>query len=447
MACVIVKDFSRFGRNYIEVGDYVEQIFPFLGVRFIAVSDHYDSFMNSGGIEVGFKNLIHDLYSRDLSQKVKSVKRMQQEKGIYCGGDVPYGYVYGEGGEAKGRYLPDPGAAQVVKKIFGLAVDGNTSGKIAKLLNDEKIPTPGAYKNAAANGNYQLKNAKSNLWTSGQVREIIQNEAYIGTYVCRKSVTIRPREAVKKEKSEYVRFGNAHEGLVTKEAFEAAQRMIQVWGKRGKYKKEEIPHVLKGKVKCGYCGYSMNRYGGQEDFRYCCRMGDSCGSHLQIRARLLERVVWEVVQKMVLACWEMETVQKSDKSEKGEGVRGFMTEMYKIRENQRVLEMKAEHYKSSRLILYRQWKEGKVTREEYIAKRDGYARRESDCQTKLQDLEARKAQLAFAERKNNLGGCLGGYHGAGTLTKELADELIARIDVYAEDRVEVEWRFGWQGAK
>ena len=94
VACIVVKDLSRFGRNYIEVGDYIEQIFPFLGVRFIAVSDNYDSFKNSGGIEIGFKNLIHDMYSRDLSKKIKSVKRMHQEKGTYIGGDVPYGYVY-----------------------------------------------------------------------------------------------------------------------------------------------------------------------------------------------------------------------------------------------------------------------------------------------------------------------------------------------------------------
>ncbi len=92
VACIVVKDLSRFGRNYIEVGDYIEQIFPFLGVRFISVFDHYDSFRNPAGIEIGFKSLIHDLYSRDLSRKVKSVKHLYQEQGRYSGGDVPYGY-------------------------------------------------------------------------------------------------------------------------------------------------------------------------------------------------------------------------------------------------------------------------------------------------------------------------------------------------------------------
>ncbi len=443
IACIIVKDLSRFGRNYIEVGDYVEQIFPFLGVRFIAVSDHYDSFMNSGGIEVGFKNLIHDLYSRDLSKKVKSVKHMQQEKGIYSGGDVPYGYVRAanmQNREEKKVYLPDPDAAQVVKKIFGLAVDGNTPGRIAKCLNDEKVPTPGAYKNKTANQNYQLKNTRSNLWNSGQVREILQNEVYIGFYICRKSVTIRPREGIKNQKAEYVRLANSHEGLVPEEVFEAAQKMVQVRGRRGNYKKDQNPHVFKGKVKCGYCGYSMNRSGKQGDVRYCCRMGDSCGSHLRINAQILEGVVWEVVQRMVSVCWESKTNPKDHKSEK---IQESMTELGKLKGEQRILEMRAEHYKSSRFILYRQWKEGRITKEDYLEKRDEYTGQESDCRAKLRILEERKAVLLINGKKSDTDDCPEGCYHFMALTKELADELIERIDVYGADRVEVGWKFRW----
>lgn len=289
VSCIVVKDLSRLGRNYIEVGDYIEQIFPFFGVRFISVSDHFDSFADSAGIEIGFKNLMHELYSRDLSRKVKSVKSMQQERGAYTGGDMPYGY--------QKDYQPDEAAAEIVREIFLLAAEGNTTGKIAENLNKRAVLTPGAYKNQAGKGNYELKNKKSNLWTPEQVREIIRNEVYTGTHICHKTSSVKPGITRKNDKSEYIRFENNHEVLVKKDIFEAAQKSIPVKGKRGKYRKAEDIHVLKGKMKCGYCGYSMNQHGKTGKFHYDCRMGASCGSHTRIDAKSAEKAVVSILQQ------------------------------------------------------------------------------------------------------------------------------------------------------
>ena len=436
VACIIVKDLSRFGRNYIEVGDYIEQIFPFIGVRFIAVSDNFDSFKNSGGIEIGFKNLIHDLYSRDLSKKVKSVKRMHQEKGIYSGGDVPYGYIYTgcKKREQGGVYQPDPDAAQIVKKIFSLAADGNTPSEIAKCLNRDGIPTPGAYKNRTTNQNYQLKNEKSNLWTNIQVRGIIQNEVYMGIYICRKSSTVRPREVKQNEQSEYLKFENAHEKLVSRDTFEAAQKSIQIRGKRGKYKKTEQIHALKGKVKCGCCGYSMNRNGKPADYHYVCRMGDSCGSHLRVEAKILEKTVLETLQQLILIQEETELKRKEEKKQ-------YFSKIDKLKEEKRFFEMKRDHCRSSRLVLYRQWKEEQITKEDYIVKRDEYTKQEADCQVKLQNLNECMERLSAAQSENITDNHLQTYHGIQSLTKELADELIEKIDVNDVDRIEITWKF------
>ena len=434
VACIVVKDLSRFGRNYIEAGDYIEQIFPFLGVRFIAVSDNYDSFKNSGGIEIGFKNLIHDMYSRDLSKKIKSVKHMYQEKGTYIGGDVPYGYVYSGNRKAEqgiGIYQPDPDAAEVVKKIFLLAAGGNTPVNIAKCLNDEGIPTPGVYKNQTKNYGYQVKNAKSNLWVSGKIRDILQNEVYIGTYICHKISTVRPREVRWNDEAEYLRFENAHEALVSKDVFGAAQRVMEIRGKRGKYKKTENPHALQGKVKCGCCGYSMNRSSKKPDFDYLCRMGDSCGSRLRIRAQDLENVVLKVLEKLVSIQGEINREENRS---------GAISETVKVREEKRILEMKIEHCKTSRLNLYRQWKEQMFTKDEYIRKRDEYTKQEERHQVRVQELDERLEQL-IAEQEEKPTCDLQVYGGIQSLTKELADELIERIDVYDWDRVEVTWKF------
>ncbi len=437
VACIVVKDLSRFGRNYIEVGDYIEQIFPFMGVRFIAISDNYDSFKNSGGIEIGFKNLLHDMYSRDLSKKIKSVKRMHQKKGTYIGGDVPYGYVYSGNRKAEqgiGIYQPDPDAAVVVRKIFLLAADGNTPINIAKCLNDEGIPTPGVYKNQTRAYSYQMKNAKSNLWVSGKIRNILQNEVYIGTYICHKATSVRPRETSQNDESEYLRFENAHRALVSKEIFDAAQKSIQVRKKRGTYKKAENSHALQGKVKCGYCGYAMNRSSNKPDSDYLCRMGDSCGSHLRIKVQILEDAVLEILEKLV-------SLQREAELKREENRCRAISDIMKIREEKRILEMKMEHCKASRLNLYRQWKEQQITKDEYIGKRDGYTEQEERHLVRMQKLDERLGQL-IAEQEEKKPDCdLQIYSGIQSLTKELVDELIERIDVYDGDRVEVTWKF------
>lgn len=166
---IAVKDLSYFGRNHIEVGNYVEQIFPFPGVRFIAVSDNFDSLKGSVGLDIGFRNLMLFLY----------------------------------------------------------AAGGDTTLQIAGKLNREAIPTPGVYKNRGVNANYEFKNQKSNLWNASQVGIIIRNEVYIGTFIGWKLSTVRPWEIKRNEESEYIKIEEHHEGLVTEELFREAQKAIR----------------------------------------------------------------------------------------------------------------------------------------------------------------------------------------------------------------------------
>lgn len=431
VACIVVKDLSRFGRNYIEAGDYIEQVFPFMGVRFISVSDNYDSFQKPVGIEIGFKNLIHDLYSRDLSRKVKSVKHLHQKRGCYSGGDAPYGYRRNK--EEGAAYDPDPQAAQTVIKIFMLAADGIPPSRIAEILSSESIPTPGAYKNQSANENYKLKNHKSNLWTPAQVREIIQNEVYIGTYVCNKITSIKPRAMKRNDTSEYMKFEDDHEPLVEKALFQAAQNAIQVRGKRGRYKKEENPHALKGKVKCGCCGYGMIRSGKQVD-SYSCHMGNACGSHMKIQTSVLEKSVLDILKKLMEASSEKERALQSTQNQ-------ILSELSKVKEEKRILEMKAGYCKTCRLNLYHQWKEGNLKKKEYFMQKEALSEQESECRQKLNLLDKKLSDVSFAKSDSipELSG--EDFSENLNLTKALADTLIERIDVYEADRIEVTWKF------
>lgn len=429
VACIIVKDFSRFGRNYIETGDYIEQIFPFMGVRFIAVSDNYDSAYRQPGIEVGFKNLIHDMYSRDLSRKIKSAKKLYQERGCSTGGDAPYGYQRNQ--ENNPVYLPDPEAAEVVRRIFRLAVNGNSPVKIADILCKDGVATRGAYKNEVINRNYKLKNQKSNFWTAAEIREILKNEVYIGTYICHKMSSVSPRVMKRNDESEYITFENAHEPLVEKEIFRRAQEVVSLRGKRGRYKKDENPHALKGKLKCGYCGYGMMQT-TSKSASYHCGMGNRCGSHLSVKTEVLEKAVLGVIHKYMKLYLEEENKRQKV-------YLGRQAELLKVNEEKRLLEMKLGNCKANRLNLYWQWKEEVISKEEYLLKRREYEEQENESCEKLEKVNSRITELQSGlnrEGEQRSGLCFREQ----TLTRELTDALIERIDVYASDKIEIHWK-------
>lgn len=430
--CIVVKDLSRFGRNYIEVGDYIEQIFPFLGVRFIAVSDNFDSTKNSVGLEIGFKNLMHDLYSRDLSRKIKSVKALMQKRGAYSGGDVPYGYIRNEGEGTP--YIPDPVSANIVKKIFALAAEGTTTTKIADKLNTEGALIPGEYKNSCTGNNYQLKNEKRRLWTASQVSLIIKNEVYIGTFIGRKLSTVTPRKVKKNNESEYLKIENHHEKLVEEDLFQKAQAVIRISKKRTTYKKEEHPSPLKGKIKCGWCGYAMSLRHTKKRKYYYCRMGDSCGSHTQIDQEPLENMVQHTLQKL------SETYCEQERANQNENMQ-ILKLISKLKEQIRFLEIQADYCKTSRLELYYQWKKGTLEKSEYFLKKDGLTRKEAGYHEELDAEKEKLENLSRAKQINDLDITSTLFTEKIELTKELVDELMERVEVYSDNRVEILWKF------
>lgn len=431
ISCVIVKDFSRLGRNYIEVGDYLEQIFPFMGVRVISISDNYDSDKGMGGIEIGFKTLIHDLYSKDLSRKIKSVKKLHQQRGQYSGGNIPFGYK--EDPQDRYNILIDEEAAKIVKMIFNFAVEGCSTGVIAKKLNDMKVPIPGAYKRDKGETNYYLKNKKKNLWSTIQVKQLLQNEAYIGTYVCHKVETIHVGEVAQLTPDKYIRHDNAHEAIITSEVFEMAGKRVVVRTKRGRYEKKAEQYVLKGKVKCGCCGYSMNLVDCVKTQYYVCRMGVNCGSKIKIHKESLEDIVLKSIQKISLLYKE--------KTEKKDSYRlQTFTVLSQLKEEKKILAMKQEQFKCDKLFCYREYKEG-GTLEEYREKNKELDKWLEKCTARLDTVECKIKELTLGEREDNQNNVLDKITGITELTKELVEELIERIDVYEPDRVEITWRF------
>ena len=267
--CILVKDFSRFSRDYIELGAYIEQIFPFMGVRFISVNDGYDSADTrylAGQLDISFKNLLYDLYSKDLSVKVKSALRVRKEKGQYVSPASPFGYVKSR--EDRHMLQIDETEAEIVRRIFVLALQGHSSTDIARLFNREGVKTPMQLRAERGEAGRAPKKGIF-LWQSSTVCQILRNRAYVGDFVYGKTEkeTVGGRNRPK-PRSEWKVCENHHAPIIDRDVFEKLQeRRGKTDGSdSGANKKACLPekennsgerHPLAGRLACGCCGRSL----------------------------------------------------------------------------------------------------------------------------------------------------------------------------------------------
>lgn len=270
--CIIVKDFSRFGRSLIEVGDYLDQIFPFLGVRFIAVNENFDSKNSPGrtvGLDVSLKAMVYEMYSRDLSKKISSVKEAQMKKGLYIGRIAFYGYQ--KSTTEKNKLVVDEQSASVVRRIFGLAADGIKPIKIAVLLNKESILPPFSYRNE----NYsealvyceQVK--KYNLWTRENVAKIIRDERYTGCFLGRKQlrIDISTKKTKPLPQEDWIRVENAFEAIVSQELYDKAQGVLR--NQRNNAALLKKSDLFRGVLICKTCERALTKFPSSKPHYYC----------------------------------------------------------------------------------------------------------------------------------------------------------------------------------
>lgn len=255
--CIIVKDFSRFSRDYIELGSYIEQIFPFMGIRFISVNDHYDSEKTQGGIgtlDVSFKFLLYDLYSKDLSIKVKTALNARKEEGKYISANSPFGYEKGK--QDRHRLFIKEDEAVVVRKIFDMALSGYTCVQIARQFNKEGVKTPKQFK---------AKDNKILEWHSSTICHILKNEIYVGDIVYEKYYKKEVGgKSYLKPRSEWKIYHNHHEPIISRQVFDRVQKNI----KGTKIYETNKKHPLTGKLLCN-CGKKLQLKKGANGYFRC----------------------------------------------------------------------------------------------------------------------------------------------------------------------------------
>lgn len=279
--CVIVKDISRFGRNYIEVGNYLEKIFPFLGVRFIAISDDYDSIRPNdvGGLMSAFRSIFAEVYSQELSEKVRVALEHYVKNGIGIVGFGPYGYTKKKGDKTK-LYIDEP-AAEIVRLIFKKYIDGENLTQIAVYLNSKEIPSPRMYDMLSGKYNGKYIGQKF-VWRAERIKSILQDENYIGNFCYGKTrkEKVNVRYCKRTSKDKWIIMENSHEAIVSKEIFKQASERLNLRGKREKkffssenYVAPPRVNIVAKLLRCGICDHKMCYHPKRNNSYLDCRIG------------------------------------------------------------------------------------------------------------------------------------------------------------------------------
>ena len=249
---VITKDMSRLGRDYIGTGNLIEKYFPEHNVRYIAVTDNIDTFLDSSNNDIApFKAIMNDMYAKDISKKIKSSLRAKQKEGKWVGGRAPFGYS--KDLENKNHLVINKEQAIVVRKIFKMCLDGLSFYNIAKKLTNERVKTPAQYYNFEWKNNYDLKYGQ---WHSKTIRDILTNRMYIGDLVQNKrnKINYKVKKIIKNDPNNYIIVENTHDAIIDKDLFYEVQKRIPKNAGRNE-KKEK--HLLDGLLYCGNCGHRI----------------------------------------------------------------------------------------------------------------------------------------------------------------------------------------------
>ena len=424
--CILVKDFSRFGRNSLEVGYFIERVFPLFHTRFISVSDSFDSNNfkgDTGGMDVAFKYLISEYYSRDMSIKTKSAKYAKMERGEYQSKICPYGYRK----SADGRMEPDEEAAPVVRLIFELAAKGTTAAQITKELRSQSIPTPGEYKAARGNHTHDISRT-GGIWSSSTILRILEDERYMGTYIIgkRSVLEVGGNKSRLKDRDKWYVIPDHHPAIISNDLFDRAKEAITRYSLPNK---KQHDYLLKGKVFCGCCDHTLSRIMQKTPY-YHCRHSDADSTlrchGMKIGIAELEQIAFDILQKQIVV--ENEGVGSQIPAA------SFSTSLPECDSQIAVIQ-------NGKMELYEKYLSDEITLEEYKAQKEALdaaltkaksAHAAVAAQAKqAQDMRSEQVQRETIVQEIKKATCL---------NAAIADMLIEKIYVFPDKRIEIAYK-------
>ena len=450
--CIVVRDLSRFGRDYVETGNYLEKIFPALGTRFISVKENFDNFTCGNAMEslsVSLQNLVNAMYSRDISKKVSTALRAQMETGSFRNRNLPYGYLWNED---KTAYVVDEEAAAVVRQIFEWKRQEVSVYTIVERLKAGGIESPERHKRRAGTRNGD--NIQGEGWCPSTIRGILQNRAYIGEMICGKSETALYKGLKKRltEKDNWIVVSDAHPPIVSVSDFEVVERQMQkdsthretAMGWSADIRAGMID-LFAGKIFCADCGkrmyYKRQRICGCKNvtFRgvYDCsthvRRGHAtCFNHF-IRQDALNEKVFNAIRDQLQVALDYERLLLAMRGGSGEA---------SVREKHKAavasVKLRLNALKKKRAGLYESYVEGILNEEEYAFAKQTYEEQYEALNRLLDEaVERRERVLESISPDNKWLTMMRGVAGMTGLTQELVDAIIEKVLVYGEGRIEV----------
>lgn len=448
--CIIVKDLSRLGRNYLESGEYIEMVFPFFRCRFISVTDRFDTKYQQADISVQLKNMANEMYAKDISRKICSTMRTIQDQGKFAGSRAPYGYRLDPAD--KHHLIIDEETAPIVKQLFELLAEGNTVHFVATTMNANGIPSPGRllYERGIASTDH-FKNSK---WYMQTVRRILQDEIYLGWMVSGKfrstyhSTGKKGSQPVPRE--EWIVTKGTHEPIVTEELFNKVQeyfvRMKEEHGQTAVYNsKSKKASIFKGHLRCGECGQAMflrNKHShGKVTAWYYCALHENYNSSYCVKKAVKKQDVEDIALKLIRTQIKLftdarEMIIALNKKESSKTKHRIYSDQI------RNVKKQIEKYMSLKASLYEDFANGVLSQSDYISMGQEYAQKADELRIFLAELEkeAQKYSQTYA-MNGSWAQIIEQYQNTETLTEEMIDAFIDEMILYNNGHVEVKFRF------
>ena len=440
--CVVVKDLSRFARNYSDAGSLIDNLFVQMGVRFISLAENVDSFTNPDSVSniiVPITNVMNDNYCYQTSKKIRQVFDYKRRNGQYIGAFAPYGYI--KHPKDKHKLIVDPDAAETVKLIFSLFLQGTSKRAIALHLNEHSVPSPSAYK-LLKGLPVSTRGYDEPMWGGRMIHAILTNPTYTGDLAQGrsrvKSYKVHQIETVPRE--EWVEVAGTHEAIINYETFDKVQALL----KRDTRTSPEgrKVHLFSGFLKCADCGRAVTRCVSKNNHvYYACstyknRSRTACTMHSIKHERLEAAVLFGIQYQVHLAVSYSEAITciNSAPTKKSQSFR--LDELITTKEKELA---KITRYKQS---LYQDWKDGEITQQDYRSMKADYERQVAALSDVLERLTAERAELANGvDNEHPALVAFMKYQNIDKLTREALIDLVDHIKVYENGNISVKCKF------
>ena len=450
--CIVVKDLSRFGRNYRETGNYLEGIFPLLGVRFIAVNDHFDTLTaerSQDGYIVPLKNIMNAVYSKDISRKTRPALSTKQQNGEFIGTWAAYGYQ--KCADDRHRIEPDEETSPVVWDIFQWRLSGLSYQNIARKLNERGIPSPARYH--YLKGDAKSERYANTLWNIHIVKKILSNEVYLGHMIQgrKRSGFSEGKKPYLVPESEWVIVRNTHEPLIDEKTFRMVQQMAE--DASSTYKERlgrhdglgMIPNIFRGLIYCADCKRTMTRYknvtnkGSHLYYNYICRThaGNpvSCPKK-NLHETELKEILWDALRREIALAENLDKLVRQY-SRSAKAVSQETALKHEIVTAKQALERATMLYDS----LYQNYVDKLMTEREYTEMKQKYRSDMERAKTRLETLEQQQKESRHQTTENPWLTTCGQFRQETELTEAMAHALIERVEVDAKNRVSITLRY------